>query len=86
MDRNELSLDPRHLGVSSGVPKMISMPMVHLTQTICLSCAKINTISKQTKTRFPLTHVTWSTIGSAQNDFHTHCTLGANRAPILCRD
>jgi hypothetical protein len=86
MDRNKLPLDPCHLGVSSGVPKMISMPVVLLMQTMCLSCVKINTISKQTKIRFPLTHVTRSTIGIAQNDFHTRCTLGANHTPILRRD
>jgi hypothetical protein len=58
MDRNELSHDTRHLGVPSGVPKMISMTVVRLAQTMLLSWAEINTISKWTKTRFNLTHVT----------------------------
>jgi hypothetical protein len=48
MDQNELPLDTCHLGVPSGVPKMISMPMVYSAQTVHLSCAEINTISKQT--------------------------------------
>jgi hypothetical protein len=34
------------------------MPMVHSAQPLHQSCTEINTISKQTKTRFLLTHVT----------------------------
>jgi hypothetical protein len=37
---------------------MISMPVVHSSQTMHLSCAEINTISTQTKSRFCSTHVT----------------------------
>jgi hypothetical protein len=37
---------------------MISRPVVHSTQTVHLPCTEINTISKQTKTSFHLTHVT----------------------------
>jgi hypothetical protein len=55
---NELPLDPRHEGVPLGVSKMISEPMVCSTQIVHLSCAEINTISKQTQTSFPLTHIT----------------------------
>jgi hypothetical protein len=43
--------------------------MVHLVQTVHLSCVEINTISQRTKTSFHLTQVTRSTIGCAQNDF-----------------
>jgi hypothetical protein len=57
-DRNELPLDPRQVGVPSGVPKMISKPMVHLAQTMQLYCAETNTISKQIEIRFHLTNVT----------------------------
>jgi hypothetical protein len=57
-DSNGLPLDLRHLGVPSGVPKAILEPMVHSAQTVNLSCAEIKTISKQTKTRFHLTHIT----------------------------
>ena len=56
--RNELRLEPLHLGVPSGASKMISDPMVHMVQTVHLSCTDTNTVSKQTKTRFHLTHVT----------------------------
>jgi hypothetical protein len=37
---------------------MISKPMVHLAQTMLLSCDEINTISKWTETSFYFTHVT----------------------------
>jgi hypothetical protein len=58
MDQNELSLDARHLGVPSGVSKMISKPVVHSAQTVHLSCAEIEAISKLIETRFHLTYVT----------------------------
>ena len=59
MDQNELSLDPRHVGVPSGVLKMIYEPMVRSMQTVHLSCAEMNTISKQTQNSCHLTHVTY---------------------------
>jgi hypothetical protein len=34
MDRNELPLEPPHLGVSSGVPKAIFEPIARLAQTV----------------------------------------------------
>jgi hypothetical protein len=55
MDQNELPLDTRHLGVLPGVPKMISTPVVYSVQTVHLSCAKTNTISKRTEISFHLT-------------------------------
>jgi hypothetical protein len=58
MDRNELPFEPRHLGVPSSASKMISKPMVHLAQTVHLSCTETNTISKHTETRFYMIHVT----------------------------
>jgi hypothetical protein len=53
MDRNELPLDPCHLGVPSDAPKTIFEPIVHLVQTVHLSCIEINTISKWTEMSFP---------------------------------
>jgi hypothetical protein len=44
---------------SIGVLKTISMPMVCLSHLGHLSCTKINTISKQTKRSFHLTHITY---------------------------
>jgi hypothetical protein len=55
---NELSLDPRHVGVPSGVPKTNSKPIARSTQTVHLSRVEINSISKQTKMSFHLTHIT----------------------------
>jgi hypothetical protein len=46
LGRNELSLDPRHLGVPSDVPKMSSKHVVRLAQTVHLSCVEANTILK----------------------------------------
>jgi hypothetical protein len=55
---NELSLDPHHLGVQSGVSKTISEPMIRLAQTMHLSCIEIKTIFNWTKESFHLTHIT----------------------------
>jgi hypothetical protein len=54
----KLPLEPHHLGVPTGASKMISEPMVCLAQTVHLSCTDTNTISKRTKTRFHMTHIT----------------------------
>jgi hypothetical protein len=58
-DRKEILHDPRHLGVPSGVSKMIFEPVVCLVQTVDLSCTETNTISKWTETRLYMTHVTY---------------------------
>ena len=58
LDQNELLVEPHHLVVPSGASKMIPEPMVHLGQTVHLSCTEANTVSKWTKTRFHTTHVT----------------------------
>jgi hypothetical protein len=57
-DQNEIPDDPRHLGAPSGASKTISEPVVRLVQTMHLPSNKTNTISKQTETRFQMTHVT----------------------------
>ena len=57
MDRNEISLEPRHLGVLLGAVKKISEPC--LEQTTHLSCTNTNNISKQTETRFHLRLVSY---------------------------
>jgi hypothetical protein len=58
MERNKLPYDIHYLEIPGGVPKAIFMLVVDSSQTMHLSCANINTISKHTKTSFPLTHVT----------------------------
>jgi hypothetical protein len=56
--RTMLSLEPRHLGVPSGVSKPISEPMVRFAQTIHLSCTDTNSISEQKEVRIDMTHIT----------------------------
>jgi len=58
MDRNELPLEPRHVGVPLRVSKTISEPVARLAQIVHLPCTDTNTVSKRTKTRFHMTHVT----------------------------
>ena len=50
----ELSLETRHLGLPSGASKTISKPMARLAQTVHLSCADTNTVSKQERSEIPL--------------------------------
>jgi hypothetical protein len=57
MDRNELSLDPRHIGGQSDASKIISDPMVRSAQTEHQSRVEIDTIPKQ-KMSLHLTCVT----------------------------
>jgi hypothetical protein len=58
MDRNELALEPRHLGVRLVVFKIIYVPMVRLAQTVPHLCTDTNTISKWIETSFHLRFVT----------------------------
>jgi hypothetical protein len=58
IDQNEIPDDTHHLAVLSGASKTISEPVVHLAQTVHLSCTDTNTISKQTEMRFHKTHIT----------------------------
>jgi hypothetical protein len=44
--------------ISNGCIPNVSEAMLHLVQTVDLSCNETNTISKWTETRFYLTHVT----------------------------
>jgi hypothetical protein len=56
-DRKEILHDPHHLGVPTGASETVYEAMVHLVQTIDLSCTETNTISKWTETRFYMTHI-----------------------------
>jgi hypothetical protein len=57
-ERNELVVEPCHVGVPSDASKMIYEPTVHLAQTVHLSYIDTNTISKRTETRFHRIDVT----------------------------
>jgi hypothetical protein len=56
---NRAPPDPHHLGATSGASKTIYEPMVRYAQTVHLSCTDTNTISKWTKMRFHMAHVTY---------------------------
>jgi hypothetical protein len=58
IDQNELLVEPHHQGVPSGSSKKISEPKVRLAQTVHQSCIDTNTASKQTETRYQMSHVT----------------------------
>jgi hypothetical protein len=86
MDRNELPLEPRHLGVPSGTSKMIPEPMVHLAQIVHLSCANTNTISKHTEIGFDMARVILELHRVRPNRFLSLWYIRANHATILHQD
>jgi hypothetical protein len=57
--------------------------MVHLAQTIHLSCTDNSIASKLTETRFHRTHVTEEIHRVGPNDFWAYDTFPVNRAPIF---
>jgi hypothetical protein len=77
---------PHQLGVLSGVSKMISEPMVCLTQSVHLSCIKGNTISKRTEMRFHITTSPSSCIMCGQNDFVELVVRLAQTVHLSCTD
>jgi hypothetical protein len=81
-DQNEVLLEPHHLGVSSGVSKMISEPMVCSAQTVH-SLAPMLTPSliglKQDST-WPTSPR--SSIGCVQNNCWANGTFVVNHAPF----
>jgi hypothetical protein len=54
----QISTRPSSPRSTAGASKTIYEPMVRLTQTEHLSCTNANTVSKQIKTRFHMTHIT----------------------------
>jgi hypothetical protein len=85
-DSNKLPLEPHHLGVSSGASKMISEPIVRSMQIMLLYCTDTNTVSKQTKMRFHMTHSPRSSIECVQHHFRADGTFDTNRTPFLYQD
>jgi hypothetical protein len=85
-DTNKLPLKPCHRGVSSGVSKAISEPMVCLAQTMLISCTDTNTASKRTEMRFHMTHVPLEFHRVRPNQFLSLWYVGTKYAPILCQD
>jgi hypothetical protein len=87
MDQNEVQFDPRLLVVPPGASKIISEPMLHSGQTVQLSCAQINTISKWTEMSFHLdSRHLCVPLGAPEMVSVLYGTFSANRAPILRLD
>jgi hypothetical protein len=84
--QNEFPLEPRHLGVPSGVSKMISEPMV-LWRKSCTYLAPTLTLSpNRSKWDSTLPTSPRSSSGCDQNDFWGYGMFGANHAPIVRQD
>jgi hypothetical protein len=79
MEQNKIPHDPRHLGVPLGASKMFRA-YVRTVRTMQLSCIKIGTISKRTKTSFHLVYH-----GVRPKRFLSLRTFHVNRAPLLHR-
>ena len=75
---NVLPLEPHHLGVPSGVSKIIFEPMVRSAQTVHLYCTNTNTISKWTERDSTCPTSPRSSIGCIQNDIWASRMLSAN--------
>jgi hypothetical protein len=80
-DQSKLPLDPRHLGVPSGVP--LSMPVVHSVQTVHLSSTETYTTPNGPKQASTWHTLHRSTIGCAQSDFHARGTFSAHHTPNI---
>jgi hypothetical protein len=65
---------------------MISEAMIHLVQTVHLSCTKTNTVSKRTEMSFHLSLVTQEYLPVHLNNFWACGMYGANHAPIMHRN
>jgi hypothetical protein len=65
---------------------MISEPIVHLMQIMLLYCTDTNTVCKQTKTRFQMTHSPRSSIECVRHHFRADGIFDTNHAPFLRQD
>jgi hypothetical protein len=86
MDRNELTLEPCHLGVPSGAPKQF-LRLWYIWRKPCTCLALKLTLSPNRPKRAPI----WassprSTIRCIQNNFWAYGIYGANHAPIMHRN
>jgi hypothetical protein len=81
----KILLEPHHFGEPSGASKTIYDPMIHLAQTVHLSCTDTYSVSKWTKQVSTWPKSPRSSILFDQNDFRAYGMLGANNAPILHR-
>ena len=82
IDQNEIPHDPRHLGVPSGVSKIISEHMVCLEQTTYYLASRLALSPNGPKQDSTRPTSPRSSISCVQTDFRAYGTFGANRAPI----
>ena len=85
-DQNEISHDPRHLGVPSGASKSISKPMVRSMQSVQLYCTDTNTVSKQTEMRFHMTHINQGVPSGASKPISKPMVRSTQSVQLYCTD
>jgi hypothetical protein len=86
MDRNELPLGPRNLGVLLGASKTIYVPMVVWCKPCTYLAPTLAMSPNGLKREFAWPTSTRSSIGCVQNDFWAQGTFSANHAPIVYQD
>jgi hypothetical protein len=67
-NQSDLPLDPRHLGVPLGAPKMNSEPIACSTRIVHLSCVEISISQKRLKWASIWPTSSWRSIECSQND------------------
>jgi hypothetical protein len=85
MVKNEISHDPCHHGVPTGVSNTFSEAVAYSAQTVHLSCVKISTISKRTESSFHLSLISKEYHRVRPKRFMSRGTFATNSAPILHR-
>ena len=66
------------------MPKAISMPEVHSVQTVHLSYAETNTISKQTKRSFHSTYITYEYHSGVPKAISMHVVHSVQTVHLSC--
>jgi hypothetical protein len=65
---------------------MISEPMVHLAQTVILSCTETKSLQREKSENAPDPRHLAVLSGASKMIFRAYGLFDANRAPILCQD
>jgi hypothetical protein len=83
METSEIPQDTHHLGVPFGASKMMFKPMVRSTQIVHLTCVKISTVAKQTKTSSFVPHHLGLPSGASKMIPEPMVRLAQNRAHVM---
>jgi hypothetical protein len=86
MDRNELPLEPCHLGVPSGVSKMITEPMVRLRQVCTYLELTLTPYPNEPKRDLTRPTSPRGSIECVENDLQAYGTFNTHHAPIFHQD